>query len=192
MLRTLKSSLFTSILLMIVCGLIYPLVVTGIANFIFPFQSEGSLMKSDNTIIGSKHIGQTFTSKKYLHSRISAVNYNVDATREKTLTPVSGGSNMSNKNPELEKRINTSIQELQKEYNGKAPVDLITASGSGLDPNITLDAAKYQLDRIVRYSKLEKEEVIKIFNKHTYKNSDYTFVNVLEVNQDIYEKTKNS
>ncbi|UJS28012.1 K(+)-transporting ATPase subunit C [Macrococcoides canis] len=192
MLRTLKSSLFTSILLMIVCGLIYPLVVTGIANFIFPFQSEGSLMKSDNTIIGSKHIGQTFTSKKYLHSRISAVNYNVDATREKTLTPVSGGSNMSNKNPELEKRINTSIQELQKEHNGKAPVDLITASGSGLDPNITLDAAKYQLDRIVRFSKLEKEEVIKIFNKHTYKNSDYTFVNVLEVNQDIYEKTKNS
>ncbi|WBF52710.1 K(+)-transporting ATPase subunit C [Macrococcoides canis] len=192
MLRTLKSSLFTSILLMIVCGLIYPLVVTGIANFIFPFQSEGSLMKSDNTIIGSKHIGQTFTSKKYLHSRISAVNYNVDATREKTLTPVSGGSNMSNKNLELEKRINTSIQEVQKEHNGKAPVDLITASGSGLDPNITLDAAKYQLDRIVRFSKLEKEEVIKIFNKHTYKNSDYTFVNVLEVNQDIYEKTKNS
>ncbi|ARQ05923.1 K(+)-transporting ATPase subunit C [Macrococcoides canis] len=192
MLRTLKSSLFTSVLLMIVCGLIYPLVVTGIANFIFPFQSEGSLMKSDNTIIGSKHIGQTFTSKKYLHSRISAVNYNVDATREKTLTPVSGGSNMSNKNPELEKRINTSIQELQKEHNGKAPADLITASGSGLDPNITLEAAKYQLDRIVRFSKLEKEEVIKIFTKHTYKNSDYTFVNVLEVNQDIYEKTKNS
>lgn len=192
MLRTFKSSLITSIILMILCGLIYPLFVTGVANVIFPFQSEGSLIKTDNQIIGSKHIGQTFTSNAFLHSRVSAVKYNVDDSREKTTTPVSGGTNMSNKNPELEKRINTSLQALEKENHGKAPVDLITASGSGLDPNITLDAAKYQLNRIVKHSKLDKEEVIKIFNKHTYKNNDYAFVNVLEVNYDIYKKMKNS
>lgn len=192
MLRILMSSLITSILLMIICGLLYPLTVTGIANVLFPHQSEGSLIRNDKGVIGSKHIGQTFTSKAFLHSRVSAVNYNVDTSRKKTTTPVSGGSNMSNKNSELEKRLNTSIQALEKDYNGKTPVDFITASGSGLDPNITLDAAKYQLNRIVKHSKLDKEEVIKIFNKHTYKNNDYAFVNVLEVNYDIYKKMKNS
>lgn len=192
MLRILKTSLITSLLLMIICGLLYPLTVTVIANIVFPHQSEGSLIHNDKDVIGSKHIGQTFTSNAYLHSRVSAVNYNVNVSSEKTITPVSGGSNMSNKNPELEKRINTSIQEIEKENNGKVPVDLITASGSGLDPNITLDAAKYQLNRIVKHSKLDKEKVIKIFNKHTYKNNDYTFVNVLEVNYDIYKKMKNS
>lgn len=192
MLRIFKTSFITTVILIIFCGLIYPLSMTGIASIIFPYQAEGSLVKVQDKTIGSKHIGQTFNSDYYLHGRISAVNYNVDRVLNNVASPVSGGSNMSNSNTNLTKRIEDSKAKLSKENNDKIPVDLITASGSGLDPNITLTSAKFQLNRIAKYSKLDKSEILKIFEKHIYKNSDYEFVNVLEINKEIFEKMKNN
>jgi K+-transporting ATPase ATPase C chain len=126
-----KTSILFTIVTTVLLGLGYPLFVTGVAAMIFPHKAAGSLILKDGKIIGSELIAQSFTSDKYFHPRPSAAGNGYDAT-------ASGGSNLAQSNKALVARIQGSIDQLSKENPGKpVPIDLVTTSASGLDPDIT-------------------------------------------------------
>lgn len=168
----------------VLCGFLYPMLVTGIAQFAFPSQAEGSLLHNkDGQIAGSALIGQPFTAPGYLWGRPSAtapVPYNAAA---------SGGSNLSNGAPELLEAVQARIEALRKAdpKNSKPiPVDLVTASASGLDPHISLAGAYYQADRIARERKMPVSEVRELIDRYTENRIlgmiGEPVVNVLHVN----------
>jgi K+-transporting ATPase ATPase C chain len=139
-LTAIRFTLMATVLL----GIGYPLLVTGIARTVFPRQAAGSLILKDGQIIGSRLLAQSFTSDRYFHPRPSAAGKGYDATS-------SGGSNLAQSNKALVDRLQTSIDQLSKENPGHAvPIDLVTTSGSGLDPDITPDAAWFQLPRVAK------------------------------------------
>ena len=173
-------TLATTVLL----GIIYPLVVTGLAQWIFPRQANGELIHEHGELIGSKLIGQPFTSPEYFYSRPStagAAGY--DAT-------ASGGSNLGPTNKVLIDRVAGDVAKLQGENPGvPVPVDLVTASGSGLDPDISPAAAEFQIPRIARERSMTQEEVRALVSKHI-EPRQFGFlgeprVNVLELNLDL-------
>jgi K+-transporting ATPase ATPase C chain len=126
----------------IVCSVIYPAAVWGFAQLLFPAQADGSLIyRKDRTVIGSELIAQKFESDRYFHPRPSATSppYNAEAA---------SGSNLGTNNPDLRKAIQQRAEELGTTSNRPAPVDLVTASGSGLDPDISVEAAEYQAHRV--------------------------------------------
>jgi K+-transporting ATPase ATPase C chain len=184
-----KNNLTTAILMTIVTtillGLIYPLVVTGLAQVIFPDQANGSLVKrADGTIIGSRLIGQPFSSPGYFRSRPSAAGANgYDAG-------ASSGSNLGPTSQKLIDRVKAEVGRLQAENPGKPiPVDLVTTSGSGLDPHISPAAAEFQLPRVARERGMTDDRVRQIVAAHT-KGRQFGFlgepsVNVLELNLDL-------
>jgi potassium-transporting ATPase KdpC subunit len=152
----LRRSIACLLSMIIITGIIYPLFVTLIGNCIFPQQSQGSLIIKDGKILGSELIGQSFQSPKYFWSRPSAttpVSYNAAA---------SGGSNLGPTNPALIKLVQDNIAKLKAadpENKLPVPADLVTASGSGLDPDISLAAAEYQIPRVARARKINEIEV---------------------------------
>lgn len=149
----------TSVLL----GLIYPLAVTGIAQVFFPFQANGSLVKNANgEIVGSGLLGQSFSSPKYFFSRPSAAGNNgYDAG-------ASSGSNLGPTSKKLIDRIETDVQKYESENPGKKiPVDLVTTSGSGLDPHISPAAADFQIPRVARERNTSKEEIRRLVEQFT-------------------------
>jgi K+-transporting ATPase ATPase C chain len=152
----LRRSIACLFSMIIITGIIYPLFVTLIGNCVFPRQSQGSLIIKDGKILGSELIGQSFQSPKYFWSRPSAttpVSYNAAA---------SGGSNLGPTNPALIKLVQDNIAKLNTadpENKLPVPADLVTASGSGLDPDISLAAAEYQIPRIARARKIDEIEV---------------------------------
>jgi K+-transporting ATPase ATPase C chain len=156
-----KTSILFTIVTTVLLGLGYPLVVTGIAGLIFPHKAAGSLILKDGQIIGSELLAQSFTSDKYFHPRPSAAGNGYDAT-------ASGGSNLAQSSKALVDRIQGSIDKLAQENPGKpVPIDLVTMSASGLDPDITPDAAFFQAPRVVKARNLSEDSVRQLIQQHT-------------------------
>jgi K+-transporting ATPase ATPase C chain len=160
----LRPALMTLLLLTILTGVVYPLVVTGIAQVVFPFQANGSLIVKGGKPVGSALIGQPFDDPRYFWGRPSATTpfgYNAGS---------SSGSNLSPTNPDLIKAVQGRVDALHAADPGNSapvPVDLVTASGSGLDPHISPAAALYQVSRVARERKLDAAKVRELVEQHT-------------------------
>lgn len=177
------TSIRFTILTTILVGLLYPLFITGIAQVVFPHQANGSLILKDGHVIGSQLLAQSFTADKYFHPRPSAAGAGYDATS-------SGGSNLAQSNAKLVQRIQGDIDKLQAANPGKpVPIDLVTTSGSGLDPDITPDAAYYQTARVAKARGLSEQQVHALVVAHitgrTFGLLGEPRVNVLLLNLDL-------
>ena len=158
--RVLKNALFTFLALVIITGLIYPLIVTFAGQVFFPYQANGSIITVNNQIIGSELIGQNFTDDKYLWSRPSA-------TSNYPYNPLSSGaSNLGPTNVKLYRNMLEYQNNLHASVNNKVPIDLITSSGSGLDPEISIAAAYYQIPRIAKARNVSPELVKAIIDDY--------------------------
>jgi potassium-transporting ATPase KdpC subunit len=183
MTKNLNIAIRFTIVTTIVFGLGYPLVVTGLSQWIFPKQANGSLIEKNGQIVGSRLIGQAFSENKYFHSRPSAAGNGYDPT-------ASGGSNLGPTNQTLVTRVQQDVAKWQKENPGKPiPADLVTASGSGLDPDISPASAEFQVARVAQARGMNPEEVRRTVAKHTQARQYGLFgearVNVLELNLDL-------
>jgi len=164
-------------------GILYPLAVTGLAQVLFPARANGQLIEKNGKVVGSRIIGQTFTEPIYFHSRPSNAGTGYDAT-------ASSGSNLGPTNKTLIERVKTDVEKAQAENpSTPVPVDLVSASGSGLDPEISPAAAEFQVPRVARGRGMKDEDVRTLVQKHT-KGRDLGFlgeprVNVLELNLDL-------
>jgi K+-transporting ATPase ATPase C chain len=165
----LRPAIVSLALLTLITGLIYPLVVTGVAQAVFPRQANGSLITRNGQAIGSELIGQSFDDPKYFWGRLSATSpYPYNAFDAQTLTG-SSGSNYGPLNPALTDAVKARIQALKAADPGNTapiPVDLVTASGSGLDPDISPAAALYQVPRVARARGLSQEMVRQLVDQH--------------------------
>lgn len=199
-LKPIKTAFFVAIIMFLICGFAYPLVLTGISQIVFPDQANGSIVEMDGKAVGSSLVGQDFTDQRLFHCRPSAYNYNTYTQEEKengTYSGVSSGSNnYAVSNPELEKRLNEEIEQFLKENptisKDEIPSDIITASGSGLDPHISVEAANVQIDRIVKNTQLSREKVETLIEQNTQGKLFGIFgeetVNVLELNLSLVKE----
>jgi K+-transporting ATPase ATPase C chain len=164
MLKQLKTALIFLGIFTVITGIMYPLFVTGIAQAFFHRQANGSLIEENGTVQGSELIGQPFSDPKYFWGRLSATTpfpYNAAA---------SSGSNYGPSNPSLVDAVQVRIDALKAvdpDNNAPIPVDLVTSSGSGLDPDISVAAANYQVARVARYRGLSEEQVNELVRKYT-------------------------
>jgi len=183
--KNLVTAILMTIVTTVLLGLIYPLVVTSLAQIIFSDKANGQLIRrADSTVIGSRLIGQPFSSPGYFRSRPSAAGVNgYDAAG-------SSGSNLGPTNQKLIDRVRTDVEKLRAENPGKpVPIDLVTTSGSGLDPHISPAAAEFQVPRVARERGMSEREVRDLVAAHTEGRQfgflGETRVNVLELNLDL-------
>jgi K+-transporting ATPase ATPase C chain len=182
--KNLLISIWMTLATTVLLGIIYPLVVTGLAQWWFPRQANGELIRSGGNLVGSRLIGQPFTAAGYFHSRPSAAgSAGYDAGN-------STGSNLAPTNKALIDRVSASVQSLRAENpNQPIPADLATESGSGLDPHISPAAADFQVPRVARERGISEGDVAALVKKHT-EQRDLGFlgeprVNVLELNLEL-------
>src|SRR6185312_12860617 len=189
-----KKNLLTAILMTIattiLLGVFYPLIVTAIAQMFFHDKANGQLIERDGKVIGSRIIGQPFASARYFHSRPSAAGTGYDAAN-------SSASNLGPTNQKLVDRVKSDVATLQAENPGvPVPIDLVTASGSGLDPDISPAAAYYQAPRIARERHMTAEQVRQLIAAHTQQRQLGVLgeprVNVLELNLALDQAQENS
>ena len=180
--QNLKIAILMTIVTTVLLGLIYPLVVTGLAQLLFRDKANGQLVSRNGEVVGSRIIGQAFVGPGYLHSRLSAAGAGngYDAAN-------SGGSNLGPTNQHLIDRVKADVARLQAENPGQpVPVDLVTTSASGLDPDITPAGAEFQVPRVARERSLSEDQVRQIIDQHTSRRQigflGEPRVNVLEVN----------
>ena len=183
MLAQLRPALVALVIFTILTGVMYPLAITGIAQIIFPSQANGSLITQNGTVVGSSLIGQQFDDPKYFWGRPSAtapMAYNAAA---------SSGSNYGPSNPALVSEVQSRVQALHDADPTKTqpiPVDLVTSSGSGLDPNISVAATLYQLPRVARVRGMSEAQVRALVDQYTEGRQFFIFgeprVNVLQLN----------
>ena len=171
MLREIRPAIVVLLALTLITGLIYPLAMTGIAK-VMPYQAQGSLIERDGEVVGSALIGQEFTSDKYFHGRPSATVAPDPNDSSKTVPAPynaanSGGSNLAPSNKALIDRVQGDLEKLRKE-NPPAPVpaDLVTTSGSGLDPDISPEAAYFQVPRVAKARNLTEDRVRQLVGEH--------------------------
>ncbi|MCU4770713.1 K(+)-transporting ATPase subunit C [Bacillus toyonensis] len=175
---------------LVLCGLVYPLIVTGIAQAVMKDNADGSLIYNDkDEIVGSKLIGQNFTDPRYFHGRVSSIEYKAEA---------SGSNNYAPSNPDLEKRVEKSMEDWKKQNPTvpvtEVPIDLVTNSGSGLDPDISPKAASVQVDRISKSTNIPKEKLNQLIKEQTEGAALGLFgedrVNVLKLNLELQKLMK--
>lgn len=158
MLNHLKTAILITVILSFITGFLYPVFITFLGQTLFPDKANGSLISYNGEIVGSKLIGQNFTSDKYFHSRPSEVFYNANK---------SGASNLGPTNKNLIEKIKLShIKEKDKSQNNPLPTDLITSSASGLDPHISPRAAIYQASRVAKSRGLSKDKVLQLIKEN--------------------------
>lgn len=182
--KNLLISIWFTLATTVLLGIIYPLVVTGLAQMMFPKQANGELIVQGGKLVGSHLIGQPFTAPGYFYSRPSAAGAaGYDAT-------ASGGSNLGPTNKALIDRVDASVKALQPTNpNAAVPADLVTTSGSGLDPHISPAAAEFQIPRVAHERGLSEQDVRALVQKHT-EERQFGFlgeprVNVLDLNLDL-------
>jgi K+-transporting ATPase ATPase C chain len=164
MLSQIRPAIVLIVLMTVLTGLAYPLAMTGLAQVLFPHQAAGSLIEKDGKVIGSELIGQNFTDAKYFHGRPSATTDTDPNDSTKTVPAPynagnSGGSNAGPTSKSLIERVQGDVDTLKKENGGSIPVDLVTTSASGLDPNITPAAAEFQVARVAKARNFPEERV---------------------------------
>ena len=192
-----KTSIRFTLVTAVLLGIGYPLVVTGIAAVIFPHKAAGSLIQlKDGTVIGSELLAQSFTADKYFHPRPSAAAYSdsSDFAANSTTSP-SGGSNLAQSSKALVDRIQGSIDKLSQENPGKpVPIDLVTTSASGLDPDITPDSAYFQAPRVAKARGIAEDRIRQLIEQHIAKRQlgilGEPRVNVLLLNLDLDKLAK--
>jgi potassium-transporting ATPase KdpC subunit len=180
-----RIAIVMTVVTTIIFGLVYPLVVTGLAHLFFPAQANGELIVRNGQVIGSRLIAQPFSSDRYFHPRPSAAGSGYD--------PVAAGGSASNLGPtnrQLLDRVKADVEKLHAENPGAAvPIDLVTTSASGLDPDISPAAAEFQIPRVARARKISPDELRGLVAKHTQGRQlgllGEPRVNVLELNLDL-------
>jgi K+-transporting ATPase ATPase C chain len=182
-----KKHLITSLLMTVattvLLGVLYPLLITGIAQLLFPDKANGQLIRRDGRVVGSRIIGQPFTGPGYFHSRPSAAGDGYDASN-------SGGSNLGPTNQKLIDRVNSDTARLQVENpNSPVPIDLVTTSASGLDPDLSPAGVEFQIPRVAAQRHLSEDSVRALVARHTSSRQlgvlGEARVNVLELNLDL-------
>ncbi len=187
MLKMIRPAIVSLFVFTLITGIVYPLAVTGVAQMIFPFQANGSIITKDGKPVGSSLIGQQFDDPKYFWGRPSATSpypYNAAA---------SSGSNLAQSNPNLIERVKARAEILKNTFlsNKPIPVDLVTASGSGLDPHISPAAAEYQIARVAKAHSFDEAKVRSLVAVHTEGREfgilGEPVVNVLKLNLSLDE-----
>lgn len=198
----LKSGVVLTLILMVLCSVVYPLVLTGLGQLIFNKQANGNMIEINGQAVGSELVGQDFTDPKFFRGRVSSVNYNTyteedlvaDENGDTAYGGVSSGSfNYGASNPDLAARVEEDMNEFLESHPGvkkeDIPADLLTASGSGLDPHISVESARIQVPAISAASGLSEDELNQIIEQNTEHKFLGVFgeekVNVLKANIDI-------
>jgi potassium-transporting ATPase KdpC subunit len=183
--KQLRIAILMTVVTTVIFGLVYPLVVTGLGQLFFPAQANGSLLKQNGKVVGSRLIGQPFTAAWYFHPRPSAAGNGYDP-----IAASGGASNLGPTNKQLIDRVRGDVDKLHAENPGAAiPVDLVTTSGSGLDPDISPAAAEFQIPRVARERHMSETDLRTLVAKHTLGRQFGIFgeprVNVLELNLEL-------
>ena len=173
MAREIRPAIVILIALTLITGLVYPLAITGLAGVLFPYQAQGSLVRKGDSVVGSALIGQQFTGERYFHGRPSATTTPDPADPTKNVAAPynaanSGGSNLGPSNKALIDRVQGDIDTLKKENAGDPiPPDLVTTSGSGLDPDISPDAALFQVPRVAKARNMPEDRLRQLVKEQT-------------------------